>query len=419
MKISTKNILYFLIMLYPILPVNYYIGPLNYPNCCSILIVAIYLFFQKEKRFINIFKVNFPFWLYLIIYALFAFFTSSALSGFANICSTVFVGLIIIDIIKTKNDFYKIIDLIILSSFVLSLIGIYEAFSHKYLIQGNHINIENAIRYGVARSTGPFGICINYGLYQAICALLIYYRMTMDKKNKKLKYAYILTTISVFLSVSRLGICLLIAGQSLIYFKLGTVKALKNLSIGIFIIFIVIIILNAIGLGVFELISDFFVSFMKLIGISVESNTKGVIGFGNRTDLYEWVYNSIKDNMFFGMGWKSVFEYKMTDWFTKTSIEVHYLYILYHCGIVGLIFLILSYLSTLIYFWKNRLKKDINEKISFTNILFIILSTYYICLLGVQETDLTRIYCELVVLGMAYIKINNEKCKAEKKAMDA
>ena len=117
--------------------------------------------------------------------------------------------------------------------------------------------------------------------------------------------------------------------------------------------------------------------------------------------------NDMKDNKVLGKGLKAEFSHKLASWYTKTSIEVHYLYILYHCGYVGLIFLILSYLSTIKYFFKNR--NIIEQRNSFNKVLLVIFIIYYICLFGIQETDLTRFYCELIALGIAYTRISKNR----------
>lgn len=413
MKIKIKSIIYFLIMLYPILPVNFYIGSFSYANLCSLLIVLIYMFFIEEKKIINICKFNFPFWLYLIVYCLFAFFTSNLFVGIAWFFSTILVSLVLIDLVRTEKDFNFILDLIIVASVVLSIIGIYEAFSHTYLIQSELLPVSENIRYGILRSTGPFGICINFGLYQAISGIIIFYRLNVEKsaqKKNKYKIAYVLVVLSVFLSVSRLAICLFIAAQIIMYFQLGMKKGLKNICFGICGIAVIVLILDTMGLTIFNLFNDFFISFFELIGFETQINNSDIVGFGNRTDLYDWVLEAIKENLIFGMGVDAKFAFEMTSWFTKTSIEVHYLYILFHCGIIGLFFLIISYLYTLKYFWNNRkIKNDTNERISFIKLLFIVVLLYYICLFGVQETDLTRFYCELISLGIIYIRINKKK----------
>ena len=264
----------------------------------------------------------------MIVYAIFACFTSDILTGIALVFSTILVSLVIIDLVRNEKDFYTIIDCIIFSSFILSIIGIVEALSKQYIFQEKLLPVHQNMRYGILRATGPFGICINFGLYQAICAILIFYKITYEKNLSKLfkyKIAYFFVVISIFMSVSRLAICLFIATHILFYFQLGIDKAINKFLIIILSIPVLFVFLDVIGLSVIELLSDFFVSTFKLIGINIGNESTDVIGFGNRTDLYKWVFDAMNGNFIFGMGIDAKFEFKMNSLFTKTSIEVHYL----------------------------------------------------------------------------------------------
>ena len=413
MKISIKKVLIFFLMLYPILPVNYYLGNFSYANTCSIIIVILYCFGIKEKKLLNIFKQNTFFWIYLIVYSIFAFFTANMLISFAWIISTICVSLIIVNLVNTRNDFDLIIKNIILSSLILAFIGSVEAFSKVFLIQNNLLDANENIRYGLLRATGPFGICINFGMYQSIGATLLLYKILNNKKsNKKLYFIYCFIAFSIFLSVSRLAICMFLATQILIYYQNGINK--KNIERLLFIItffIVLLIILDVLGLEVNKLINDFIISLEKLFGFKNNSipEKKGVIGFGNRIDLYKWVFEAVKDNFIFGNGIRAEFSYKLTDWIIKTSIEVNYLYVLYHCGIVGLLFLILSYINTIKYFYIHKNIKINEDVFSFCKVILILFIVYYICLFGIQETDLTRIYCEIVSLGLAYVKLSKKE----------
>ena len=68
--------------------------------------------------------------------------------------------------------------------------------------------------------------------------------------------------------------------------------------------------------------------------------------------------------------------------------------------------LLLSYIGNIFYFGKRRKYKLSDEKnITFGKLLILMLILYYVCLFGVQETDLTRFYCELIVLGIGYHRV--------------
>ncbi|BCN32281.1 O-antigen ligase family protein [Anaeromicropila herbilytica] len=411
-----KSAIFFLLMFYPILPMNYYLSIFSFVNICSILIVTIYILGSRNSKIFPVFKYNFFFWMYLIIYAILAISTANFLKGFAWIITEIIVSIILIQLITSEKDIYRIIELIIIASIFLSLIGLIESFSHTYLIQASIFKgWSDSLRYGILRCSGPFGHPINFGFYQAIAALLAFYRLNskLEKKKKKwYRLAYSLAVITMFLTISRLAICFFVATQLILIILMGQRKAIKYLCIIFLVAVGAIIALDTFGVEGYVFISDFFVSLGRLVGFKGQASSSGIIGFGNRFDLYEWVINDVGSNYIFGKGVGAEFAYKLTDWFTKTSIEVNYLYIYFQCGLVGLIALILSYVGSVRYFWKKRKYSLPNEnKLTYIRVLLVILVLYYVCLFGVQETDLTRLHCELISLGIAYYRICRYKCQ--------
>lgn len=414
-KLSVKNILFFLLFLYPILPVNYYIGRFSYVNICSLLIILIYTLYNGKVKILRLRGNNFGFWQYLFICGLFTFFTVGPITGIANIVSGAMVSMVVILLMQEKNDFYKVIDLIIISSFFLGILGCIESLSGAYLIQGDLLNESEGMRYGVLRCSVSFGHPINFGMYQAISAILAFYRLNTDIERKKKKLyiiAYLIAVISMFLAVSRLVICFFFSVQIILLLKMDLKKVVKYLLITTFVVIIGTIVFRNIGLEVSKLIDDFIISLCEMLGIGNKISNTETIGFGNRFDLYGWVIDSIGDKWLWGLGIGAEFAYKMTDWFTKTSIEVHYLYIFYQCGLVGVVSLVISYISTWIFFYTKRKNTfDSEKKISFLSLLVILLLIYYICLFGVQETDLFRLHCEIVSLGISYYRIYKKESK--------
>jgi len=380
------------------------------------------LFFYPIKvRVVNSTKYIRAFWFYILIHAVFAFVTNSFFTGIATFIARFMVSFIVISTIKDKRTFYKIIDMLILSSFILGILGIYEALSKTYIFQGNLLNASNAIRYGVLRCAVTFGHPINFGLYQAIMAILIFYRMNTqyNPQNKK-RYitAYIISVVSMFMSVSRLAICLYLAVQILLLLQMGLKKFVKIICYAVFAI-VMAVVLDLLGLGIVDLFSEMLEMIIVQI-LGLQSSAKlPMIGMGNRFDLYEWVIDAVGENFIFGMGVGALFEYKMNDWFTKTSIEVHYLYIFYQCGLVGLISLIACYINSLFFFNENKKTKLKEEKlVGFSKLLVYLFLAYYVCLFGVQETDLSRLYCLVISLGIAYVIIVKKENNVVQKSVD-
>lgn len=412
------KLLFFLIFLFPFLPTNFYIGPLNYSNVCVVLIVMVYLLTRRKCIIINPFIYIGAFWVNLIVYAVFALATDSILTGVAYFIAQFAISCIVISIIKNEKDFYKIIDNFLLSAIVLGVVGVIEALTKTYLIQGAIFNGTDSIRYGVLRSVATFGHPINFGIYQGIAAILAFYRLktVISRKQKRLcMSAYLLSIISMFLSVSRLAICLFVAIQLILLLQMGIRNFMKYICMAGLFIVIIISILDLTGLGITELFHDLVETVRgDVLGLQ-STSSNSAIGMGNRYDLYKWVIDAVGENMLLGKGVGATFSFQMNPWFTKTSVEVHYLYIYFQCGLVGLLSLVISYISSLRFFGRNSGVLNNKEKVfSFSKVLFVTLFVYYICLLGVQETDLTRMYCLLISLGIAYVRIRKKNYEGNK-----
>ena len=410
-KLKKNSLIYLLIVLYPILPLNIYIGPLSLANIDSLAIVMLFFLKKGNLKIKNVFKYDMLFWIYLVVYGVFSFLTASMMAGIAWFISTIAVSLVLIHLINSEEDVYRIIDSLSISAFVLGFIGIFESLSRHYLIQTVIFEEwSDRFRYGLLRCAGPFGHPINFAFFQAIAALFCFYRLqngNISKQKKRfLIFTYLIAIISMMMTVSRLPICFFVAAQFILIIRLGVRKAVKYMMSATILVVMLLIILDTAGIGVFTFIFDLFASLLKMVGITSSIDYSTVKGFGNRLDLYSWVFNAVGKDFLFGKGINATFEYKLADWFTKTSIEVHYLYIYFRCGLVGVCSLVLSYIGTLKLFIKNRyLHFQSEKKIQLVPTLISILLLYYICLFGVQETDLTRLYCELIAIGIAYIRV--------------
>lgn len=410
----SKSMIFFLLMLYPILPLNFYIGPLSYANICSVFIVILYLIYKRGRINIGGLKYIRPYWIYLIVYASFAFCAGEIMSSVAWLVSTFLVSIVIIDVVENENDFKKIIHGFLIASLIIGIMGIIESLSGQYLLQSARMEewgAQNYYRYGFLRCTALFGHPINLGIFQAIAATFIFYlflskTVTVKKKNLYI-FIYVIDVLSMLLTVSRLPIVVFALCHIFLILKMGVKKTIRYLCVGLLVFLLSLFLMDTIGLDVFGMISDIIPAIKELLGIETEKQS--VVSFGNRMDLYAWVILAVGNNYLFGKGFNAEFAYKMTEWFTKTSIEVQYLYIYFKCGLVGLSFLILSYCSTIIFFWKRKNKKFKQEyKIGFGYVVTIIICSYCASLFGVNESDLIRMYCLIVSLGISYHRMQRK-----------
>lgn len=423
----------FLLMLYPVLPLNYYIGSLSYANICGIMMVLAFFFFRLKKFDVRVFHEDWPFWQYLVVYALFTFATANALNGLAWVIADFFASVSIITSIETKEDFYQAIDGVILAGVLLGLLGIAESATGTYLIQGELMAKTDGgvgLRYGILRCTGPFGSPIDFGLYEAIAIILVKYRLSTDicgRSRKALTVAYIPLVVSMCLSVSRLAICICVAAYAILVLSSRDIR--KPISVIAFLMLfgcVVVSISELLGIDLSTLttaLDDFGSSLAAMLTRQSQSATSGVVGFGNRFDLYSWVINYVGKDWLMGLGVKAEFSYALNEWTTKTSIEVNYLYVFFQCGVIGLASLLVFYIGNLRYAWYHRICHIGGEKcLTFANIALLIFALYYIALFGVQETDLARFHFELISLLIAYVMISRREQESgpfPKRQMDA
>lgn len=352
----------------------------------------------------------------MVLYALQTFATAGAVKGMGYVLSYFFVCIAIVTHIRTKDEFIKIIDNFIYISGFLGILGIIEALTHHYFFQNQLFMAAESmgltVRYGLMRAATTFGHPINFGMYQAFMAAFICYRITnkniSEKKRKIFILLFVVISVSVFASISRLGILLLLFSQIFIVLRLHPNRKIQLLISFLIVGGLTAVFFEAVGIQLIdELLRDLLGSISKMFGFGFGDSIE--YDYGNRFDLYAWVSNKVKGHEIFGLGVGTEFSHKMSEWFIKTSIEVHYLYVYYMQGAVGVTGLILSYLGTLFYIHKRKNKKHYFEgNIGFNSICFVLGIGYYICLLGVQETDLKRLYNILVVLCICYNTLRSD-----------
>ena len=142
---------------------------------------------------------------------------------------------------------------------------------------------------------------------------------------------------------------------------------------------------------------------------SAEANN----AFGDRLKLYSWVFNSVKNNFIIGVGEKTNFNQEITiknSLYTynaiKNSIEVHYLYCLFHFGIVGMVSEIYLYMGNLINSFKAiRVHKIFENKISFEFTIFIIILFNIIAMFGIMQGEEMYTLYLLLFIWINYRKI--------------
>lgn len=402
-----------LLYLFPILPQYVYItSGLNVVNFLGALFVVVIILGGRVYKW-HLPSLMVPYFLYVGIYAVMYLVEAGILKAGTYTIMCIIVPFLAVGLINDRHKFYKAVDILIDGGFLLAIIGVIEAIVKVNFVQllatAEDAEFFHEIRYGLLRIMTTFGQPISYGLYQVFITALIIYRLNTkelaEKRRLFLYLVYFLSVLNVMLSVSRIPILACVLLHIFLLYKSSKKKFLNYAILGIIIVLVGSIVCESLGIRV-PFISDLLKSLYILI--SGSESVSSTVGVGNRLDLWSWVYLSMDNSWIWGRGITTEFAYKVYDWSTKTSIENQYLHILYHNGIVGLITLILNYVSTLVFAKKSdhRFGCALDEnKISFNGILFVLLFIYYMCEFGVQESDMTRCYVIVIALLISYNRI--------------
>ena len=270
----------------------------------------------------------------------------------------ILVPFIVISYVDSKTKLDRAINSIILGGFVLGLFGLAEEFFKTNFFQmfanGEDASFYYEIRYGLLRIMTTFGQPISYGIYQCFILGLLFYKFEKQRRMSLLLFiVYLISILNIVFTVSRLPIIIMITLHIIFIYK----HFYKNKDL----VTVVLIAITFFGVLLvsqiqFNFMDDLISTFKSLLNQDSIDTTSGVIGIGNRIDLYYWVGQSMNGNWLFGNGNKQ-FSYEVYSWFTKTSIENQYLNILFTNGITGLVLLVLSYFEILSYLL-FAIKKD-------------------------------------------------------------
>lgn len=402
-----------LLFIYPILPQYIYLtNSLNVVNFIGALSVVLILLGGKIYIW-HLSGLMIPYFIYAGICAIRYLLEVGIPQMGTYVITCILVPFFIVGFLNNRYRFYKSLDLLINASFLMSLLGVFEAITKVNPIQllgnGSNVTFFHEIRYGILRIAVTFGQPIAYGLYQVFIVAIILYRLNSGKltfgKRRFLYICYLLSILNVVLTVSRIPILACAILHMLLLYKKSKKKFVNYTLLLALIIAFIIMICDSLGVS-FPFISDLINAFSSLFNSS-NSNSSGP-GIGDRLNLWSWVFLSMDNSWLWGKGLLTEFAYEVYEWQTKTSIENQYLNVLFHNGIIGVVTLILSYISTLI-FSKIGDKKygcALGEReISFNFVVFTVLLLYFLCELGVQETDMMRMYAVWIALLISYNRI--------------
>lgn len=360
-----------------------------------------------------------PFYLFYCI-ALIRFITiGNLVSGIGFVLDSVVLFLLVILIVRTKKDFELFVTIFVAFMAVYSLLGILECvsgFNIWYAITPYNYATQ---RYGLFRSNGS---CINYMNNGALLMLslpVIAWKIQQKDSGRKLAiFAYILVLINILATLTRTSMLCVFILQAIWLVKLGAFRVINKHILKILAGVVICIFVMQIP-SVSSVVTNFINMFLALFDDSVANEISSSFGSnaegtGQRLLLYEWIWESISDNVWFGAGPGNIFSYRWVTSsgtvMTKTSIENEYLITLYRFGIVGLV----AYVAMVVSFFINLFKLNRKEavllkekpvKLSFTFMVITALLIYYASGFFFAFFEDNKLMYILIALTCCYVRI--------------
>lgn len=344
-------------------------------------------------------------------------------SAFWTGVSLLLVPCIFVSEVKDKKVFFKLIDCVIYSGMIVCFFGIAEAltgFNVFYSIL-NTVGVVanyNSVRLGMVRIISFTSHAISYAAYIMFLLSMVIYRIRqISSRRKKRSYSiiYIIAVVNAVLTLSRSAIMAIILCQLLLLLKLGVQKTVKKILVTICVTLALSLIVQ-IMVPDFDFISQFLLMMIGVFNKSVNNIITDAVGanangIGERLLLYKWVWDSMEGSMIVGHGGGTAFAYNYTIsgdiWnltHTKESIEVQYLYQLYHYGMVGMLSQIIMYISLLIAGIKSyrKSKRYCEGKLTFDYVFLVTLAVYFLLFFAVNQATERHIFNMFLYLFFAY-----------------
>lgn len=325
--------------------------------------------------------------------------------------------------IWNRDDFDCIISLMLILFTVYAIFGIIESFTRFNLVDilFNRSVVSggaNEYRGGLYRGHGSLMVSINNAIFVNMAWAIANYKLCNTKKNRIFwTFVWFLIGLDVILILSRTVIAVGVLMQMMLFRKQGVTWISKRIMV-IVPILIVISWFNVDTVSSIKGTVDslFYPIINELLGTSFSASTEHVFqGSGQRFQLWNWIFESVKKNLIFGKGFTDPFSYVFESSIlsgqyagtkymaVKTSIEVHWLYVLYQKGIFGLSGFIAFQIGCL----KKTMMKGVHtfeETLSFQYVMKIITISYFIILFTCSGSEDLYFFYMLMGLYGAYLK---------------
>lgn len=406
--------------LFVCLPIYFKIGPFPAYVYCAIMCIFLALYERSFKiKGLPIRSSTMPFVLFLLIQIL-------ALSVHVDINSIIElmifpfgIGVALIYTINNEKKYVEYIYCLVCMFFTISILGILEEIigvTPFSILNTTETPIYyNPLRFGILRIISSHSHTIAYCAFCNFAMCITYYFGSLRGISKKRKVitriTYWLLFCNALLTLSRSTLLLLIVSQIILSYISGhkkfIIKTLKMSVLILPVLLLLVFLVQPIRDAFFKLIVMMLVVFDNSYSTLIENSFGGdnIYGIGNRLELYEWVWDSMKNKLLFGYGLDEVFVYRYYDW-TKNGCEVFYLSELYKQGLVGLFSYVMIFVSMMCGRIKKRMKMlKVESSLSLNAVSIISLGSYFLALFAVDQGSEKRMFYIIVILMLIHDSI--------------
>ena len=399
----------------------------------NILILAIggLLFVTRKKMNYVSFKDGWPLYIWVFVRIFIYIYHGDLMGGISFFNRIMIALLVVINCIRSQNDFERGIDCLIGVSLIVSLLGLVEVGTGLNVFMllnnsGEEIAL-NVSRLGRSRIIGFTQQSITYGLYMSMVTFLTIYRLN-NKVSKKKKYIFkcilLLQITNILLAMSRAVIICFIACLIFVLMKYSKLKGMLYLLVCLLILCIIALFWKDSYLGqyIYMMLALLFPKMKSVLPIGALAEHAN--GIGDRFDLIAWVWETVGSNCLLGMGEKAEFAYRhLYSWegtsfyTTKRMIEVYPLHLLFHYGFLGMISECLMYIIFALKSYRSQFKYnlDYEGKINFNCMVFVILVLNFACWLAVMQAAEDITLYLIIFMTFVYNKFGREKVRLEKR----
>lgn len=402
-KISIKHMIVILLTLAFIVP-----GDSN-RKAFIMFLFLLFIFFDRKLDYKCLLDLGMARWIYVITYVSILFINYYRWSW--PVCSlfliVFFLGrYIFIQGINDKRAFDTVINAILFVFSIYAILGIIEAFTRANvfdLILGRSFELygANNLRGSIYRGHGISTVSINNAMIVYLAWMLATFKL-YNKKKLSSFVEFILIGTHLILIFSRMLILVGLISQIIILARTKRMTRLKVILL-IFVSTFVSMLIPTEGGGLIDSIVESFVPLVQELldkGSHVGAINWG--GTGERIILWQWVSERMKGKLLFGNGFTTDFAYRYFYegyYYTKQSIEVQWLYILFQKGLFGLMGYIVYQIDAILHAFK-MMKKE--SGVSFSFVFFIMTCGYFVSLFGCAGLEDVQFYYLFFALFEAY-----------------